>query len=95
MILYEAISKMGCNQCKKRGVKCVWPSMKRQVKSMVTTGCQGDNNIKRKMAYRIAARRIHGKLGPRVRKQLPDCVVSGVRELFPDEDGNYMGYKES
>ena len=47
------------------------------------------------MAYRIEARRIHGTLGAGVRKQLPDCVVSGVRELFPDEDSNYMGYKES
>ena len=36
---------------------------------------------------------IEGYLGCGVRKQLPECVVDGIRETFPNEDGRgYMGY---
>ena len=50
-------------------------------------------------SYRYAAYRqfcwfIHSRLGKGVRKVIPSCVVSKIREVYPSEDGKYTGYKD-
>jgi hypothetical protein len=52
-----------------------------------------ENNGRRCMLYRqMAIRSNRDKvLGKGDRIQLPECVLSGVRKLFPSDDGEYMG----
>ena len=54
-----------------------------------------ENNKLRKRAYREATLLIHQYLGRGKRIKLPDCIVEGIREEFPDEKKNYMGFKDS
>lgn len=35
---------------------------------------------------------VHGKLGQGVRKEVPACAVSKIRETFPDPNGVYVGF---
>jgi hypothetical protein len=55
------------------------------------------NNGCRRMLYRQMAIRTNGDelLGKGNRVQLPECVLSGVRELFPSDDGEYMGHRDA
>jgi hypothetical protein len=53
------------------------------------------NNIRHKEAYRQMALTINGgPAGAGNRVQLPACVLSGIRSIFPDADGQYMGHRE-
>jgi hypothetical protein len=52
-----------------------------------------NNKTRRKLAYRHMFRVVNGGPGQKgVRRRLPECVETGVRALFPDEE--YMGFKE-
>ena len=49
--------------------------------------------------YRFAAYRqftllVHNRIGGIVRRVIPSCVVSKIREIFPAPDGIYTGFKE-
>jgi hypothetical protein len=63
-------------------------------------GCQAEevcpNNIPCKEAYRQMALTINGgPTGAGNRVELPPkCVLSGIRSMFPDADGQYMGHRE-
>lgn len=51
-------------------------------------------------AYRYAAYRqfcwfAHGKLGKKIRRVLPSCVISKVREEYPSKSGRYTGFKDA
>ena len=51
------------------------------------------------ISYRYAAYRqfcwfIHSRLGKGVRRVIPSCVISKIRERYPSEDGIYTGFKE-
>lgn len=49
------------------------------------------NNLRRKALYRQMTLLINGgPLGAKVRKQLPDCVVTGIREMLPSD--SFMGF---
>jgi hypothetical protein len=54
------------------------------------------NNIRRKEAYRQMALTINGGLtGAGNQVELPACVLSGIRSMFPDADGQYMGHRDA
>jgi hypothetical protein len=54
------------------------------------------NRLNRKRLYRIIFHKVDpGTLGQRERLELPVCAVAKVRQLFPDESGFYMGFKEN
>lgn len=54
------------------------------------------NHLNRKRLYRIIFHKVDpGTLGQRERLELPVCAVAKVRQLFPDESGFYMGFKEN
>ena len=58
------------------------------------TGEVVTRNVMRKMMYRYYTTLVHGHLGKGRRVKIPDCVVTGIRDMCPDEDGSYMGFKE-
>lgn len=45
-------------------------------------------------SYKQFTHILHGHLGKGQRKPLPGCILEGVRTLFPDEKGQYVGYKD-
>ena len=51
----------------------------------------GSFNKVRKTAYAIYTRE---HLGLGNREQVPNCALVGIRTLWPDEKGSYMGFKE-
>ena len=53
------------------------------------------NSTRRKCLYRQMALTIsEGPLGKGNRIHIPTCARDGIRALFPDEKGNYMGHKD-
>jgi hypothetical protein len=52
------------------------------------------NKSRRKIAYKHMFRAVFGPGQKGIRLQLPECVEVGVRALFPDEQAQYMGFKE-
>ena len=51
------------------------------------------NNEKRRHCYQFFSRVINGVLGRGNRIPLPSCVVDGVRETYPNEEGmEHMGF---
>ena len=75
-------------------IVCLWQANQHSV--------QNDNDIinptstnkeKRFFSYKQFSYILHGHLGKGNRKELPKCVVEGVRALYPDEKGQYVGYK--
>jgi hypothetical protein len=50
------------------------------------------NNIRRKKLYRQLTRMLNGgPLGAGVRKPLPSCCVSAIRDMLPSD--SFMGFK--
>ena len=50
--------------------------------------------------YRLAAYRqftywVHGHLGKHVRRVVPACVITKIRDRFPEPDGRYVGFLEA
>ena len=45
-------------------------------------------------AYRSITRYLHGILGKRNRKILPACIIKMVRQRYPENSNNYVGYEE-
>ncbi|XP_059474894.1 uncharacterized protein LOC132196344 [Neocloeon triangulifer] len=56
-----------------------------------------DNANYRLFAYRVFILWLNNyeKLGHKVRKVIPSCVVHSIRLMWPSEDGIYKGYKEA
>ena len=53
------------------------------------------NNVMRRFLYGSIVRLINGgPMGAGHRVPLPDCVVEGIRNMLPEADENYMGFKE-
>ena len=48
----------------------------------------------RKTLFQQISRQTNGKMGAGNRRRLPVCVEDNVRQMFPSEDGKYMGYKD-
>ena len=64
---------------------------------LVFIGCMFICNLVDR-SYRLAAYRqfIHwtySRLGRKIRRVIPSCVVAAVRHEFPEEDGVYTGFK--
>jgi hypothetical protein len=46
--------------------------------------------------YKVAAKHLFGRLGAGVRKAIPACVMSEIKDSYPAAKGTeYVGFKES
>ena len=46
----------------------------------------------RLLAYRNFTSRVHGRLGPGIRRVIPSCIVERIKKQFPEEDGVYTEF---
>ena len=46
-------------------------------------------------AYRQFTWWINTKLGKSVRLVIPSCAVWKIRDTYPEQDGNYVGFKDA
>lgn len=84
-----------CNLCDSD--PCTWTDICEEVVDHVEgqrNTVQDQNNLLRKYGYQKAVEILYGVLGRGNRVQLPKCVVNGIRNKYPDDNGEYMGYKD-
>ena len=82
-----------CPKCNEK--ECLWITHGKDVVSFAgSKRGQRDyaNNVLRKFAYQEAVRCIYGVMGNGNRVELPECVLDGVRQEYPDKNNSYMGY---
>jgi hypothetical protein len=87
-------SNVFCESCCEK--ECVWDvAQAEMVQYMLTQPEDCTNSVRRRLLYRQMAIRLNEgqPLGKGNRVELPPCVISGVRSLFPAEDGSYMGHR--
>jgi hypothetical protein len=49
----------------------------------------------RKQAYRAFVLAWKGHQGKGIRVRIPHCVLTGIRNVWPDPNGSYMGHHDS
>ncbi|XP_069812026.1 uncharacterized protein [Dendropsophus ebraccatus] len=54
-----------------------------------------ENRNFRKAAYRMFTMWVHGYLGPKKRRPIPACAVNKVRQAFPEENQEYVGFRQA
>ena len=59
-----------------------------------TKGVEWNNKEKRFQSYSHFTKLLYGPLGKGERIPLPVCVEKHIRDRFPEENGNYVGYKK-
>jgi hypothetical protein len=52
-------------------------------------------NVVQKFIYKNYVYSKYGSLGKGIRINIPECVLQKVRAAYPEDDGNYMGHKDS
>jgi hypothetical protein len=86
---------MLCDKCE--NVPCLWEENKESMVQYDKAMCDEDAeaNKHRYCLYKQMALVINGgPAGRGNRLKLPECVVTGVRELFPDPGAYYVGHQE-
>ena len=53
------------------------------------------NRAMRKAIYRVFTYIKYGHLGRGQRIPIPECVLREIRNMFPERDGEYMGFKDT
>ena len=56
---------------------------------------ENENDWRRHISYRQAARWAWDRLGRNVRRVLPACVVTEIRSRYPNNDGQYRNFQDS
>jgi hypothetical protein len=83
-----------CSMCK--GTPCVWEENKHEMMllSELRDERESQPNQLRHVMYRQMALVINkGPSGRGNRLKLPECVTTGIREMFPDPNGTYTGHR--
>jgi hypothetical protein len=82
-----------CGEC-----PCVWL---RNIDTVIAVdenehaGMSTVNSAQRKVAYKHMFRVVNDPGQKNVRKKHSECVLNGVRALFPDQNSEYMGFREA
>ena len=89
-----------CSHCGEQ--PCIWFTYEDSIKETMmewyaletsTKHCPPTNNLTRKECYKCYIRMRYGYLGKGKRVEIPACVLARVREIYPDEKEDYMGFK--
>ena len=64
-------------------------------KRLISSGKEWSNNNIRYKLYTKATYMIHGELGKGVRRKLPSCVEQAIKDTYPSNDGDYIGFCKS
>ena len=81
-----------CAHCLK--TPCVFLQYQDEMERVVEIMCPEETNkVKRYHMYRRMSRELHGPLGKGCCKPLPKCFVQGFRDLYPDEEDKYTGFR--
>lgn len=81
------------------GTPCLWMEIGEEILAKVKEGLEYDecgdenNHLRRKSAYKLYTYERYGFLGSGTRKKIPHCAMAGIRAVWPDSRGSYMGYK--
>lgn len=89
------INDSGMFHCTCGNTICLWEVNKQMIQTTndLLLSSTATNKEKRFYSYKQFAYILHGYLGKGHCRQLPQCVVDGVRGLYPDEGGEYTGFK--
>jgi hypothetical protein len=93
---WASYPKSICDDCGRES--CLWSSSEEEM--ILFNGSLPkdlESNGRRRMIYNQMAFKMNGNapLGRGNRVQLPKCVLTGVRTLFPSADGEYMGHRDA
>ena len=58
-------------------------------------GNRVENKAMRKAIYRMFTYSKYGHLGRGQRIPIPDCVLREIRNMYPERDGEYMGFEDA
>ena len=89
---------MECPYCNQN--PCLWDvyeeSLKEELNNWLETieDKNPTNNVIRKKCYHLFTALHHGYLGRKKRERIPTCVTTAIREVYPDCNGHYMGFKD-
>ncbi len=92
-----------CPRCHQ--TPCIWVQHREEYNDSLNNGtlirefgsnASGDpqNKQMRYLSYRAMSRMLNGHLGGGNRVPLPPCVIHAIRAMFPDTEGNYVGFRE-
>jgi hypothetical protein len=70
-------------------------SIEREARSSIDSVVRKANNVSRHGLYRKVFSKLEFSDWEEGRKELPNCAVARVRQIYPSTDGNYMGFLES
>jgi hypothetical protein len=61
--------------------------------ALLPTDCT--NKERRFLAYKHMIFALFGHLGTGQRRKLPDCLLDGMREIWPEHSGEYTGFQKA
>ena len=77
---------------------CFWLNFKEEILSSTVKNmddCLVSNSLLRKKAYQMFVYFKYGRLGKGNRVRIPECVLDGIRKVWPETDqANYMGHND-
>lgn len=84
-----------CLKCQKE--PCIIYQDRQLLMDVVTMKVVGrkPNNECRFLLYKEFTRRLHGYLGKNNRRELPECITTFTRKMFPEQDGQYTRFKNN
>lgn len=92
----ESSTIVTCDQC--GCVPCIWSQNEENIQhdNSYLMGEDSTNKQRRFYAYKQMVYALYGHLGKGNRRQLPQCVVDGVRANWPEDNKRkYTGFKDN
>ena len=74
---------------------CEWHIFGNEIRLLASDNAGHTDKQMRFMLYREFTRLKWGHLGRNIRRPLPECILEEIKSLFPDSDGEYVGFKEA
>ena len=84
-----------CMHCQSH--PCLWNIYSEQImhEVLIFENSQEEKSRFRFRAYQAFVKMHHGMLGRFHRVEIPKCVLTGIRMLWPDKNNNYIGHRDA